>query len=113
MGITVLTSEGSGDNIQLLVLKRALLAKKVGLDGVVASVQEAPMIRKECGSDFIIVTPGIRPLDADVGDQKRVATPSLAVQSGSHYLVVGRPIVKAKNPLSAAQEILKEIASIT
>jgi len=111
LGITVLTSESNEDNTQVLVLKRALLAKKSGLDGVVASVQEAAMIRKELGDDFIIVTPGIRPQNADVGDQKRVATPSLAVKSGSNFLVVGRPIVKAKNPLSAAKEILKEIES--
>lgn len=111
LGITVLTSETSGDNTQALVLKRALIAKKARLDGVVASVQEAAMIRKEFGKDFIIVTPGIRPLDADVGDQKRVASPSLAVKNGSNFLVVGRPIVKAKDPLKAAQDILKEIAS--
>lgn len=113
LGITVLTSEDGGDNIQLLVSKRALLAKKVGLDGVVASVQEASMIRKECGDDFIIVTPGIRPSDADIGDQKRVATPALAVKNGSNFLVVGRPIVKAKDPLSAVKDILKEMARTT
>jgi orotidine-5'-phosphate decarboxylase len=71
------------------------------------------MLRKELGQDFIIVTPGIRPLEADVGDQKRVATPSLAVKNGSNFLVVGRPIVKAKSPLQAAKDILKEIESIT
>ena len=109
LGITVLTSEVNRDNIQNLVVQRALLAKEAGLDGVVASVHEAPLIRKELGEDFVIVTPGIRPKDADVGDQKRVATPSLAVESGSNYLVVGRPIVKAEDPLASAQEILKEI----
>ncbi|MCX5680855.1 MAG: orotidine 5'-phosphate decarboxylase, partial [Candidatus Omnitrophica bacterium] len=82
---------------------------KAGLDGVVASVEEAALLRKELGNDFIIVTPGIRPKDTNVGDQKRVATPGVAVKSGSNFLVVGRPIVKAENPLKAAQEILKEI----
>jgi len=109
LGITVLTSEANKDNIQTLVKERALLAKKAGLDGVVASVHEATVIRKELGEGFIIVTPGIRPQGADVGDQKRVATPTLAVQNGSNYLVVGRPIVQSKDPLKIAKEILKEI----
>jgi orotidine-5'-phosphate decarboxylase len=108
LGITVLTSEDSGDNIQLLVLKRALLAKKVGLDGVVASAKEAAMLRKELGKDFVIVTPGIRPAGADAGDQKRVETPASAIAAGSSFLVVGRPIVKAADPRSAAESILKE-----
>ncbi|MDP8267044.1 MAG: orotidine-5'-phosphate decarboxylase [Candidatus Aceula meridiana] len=111
LGITVLTSEANKDNIQTLVKERALLAKKVGLDGVVASVHEAAVIRKELGEDFIIVTPGIRPRGVDVGDQKRVATPCLAVQNGSNYLVVGRPIVQSKDPLKSAKEILKESGS--
>ncbi len=109
LGITVLTSEANGDNIQNLVVQRALLAKEAGLDGVVASAHEAALIRKELGEDFVIVTPGIRLKDADAGDQKRVATPSLAVLNGSNYLVVGRPIVKAEDPLAFAQKILKEI----
>ena len=109
LGITVLTSEQSSEGTKQVVLARALLAKKAGLDGVVASVEEVPMLRKELGKDFIIVTPGIRLEATDVGDQKRVATPSLAVKSGSNFLVVGRPIVKAENPLKAAKEILKEI----
>lgn len=111
LGITVLTSEETGENTQLLVLKRALLAKKAGLDGVVASVQELPLLRKELGKDFVIVTPGIRPQEAEAGDQKRVATPSLAVKSASSFLVVGRPIVAAKDPLKAAKDILNEMAS--
>ncbi|MDD3374234.1 MAG: orotidine-5'-phosphate decarboxylase [Candidatus Omnitrophica bacterium] len=109
LGITVLTSEENGDNIQNLVVQRALLAKEAGLDGVVASVHEAALIRQKLGEDFVIVTPGIRPKDSDVGDQKRVATPSLAVSAGSNYLVVGRPIVQSKDPLESAQKILEEI----
>lgn len=112
LGITVLTSEqGTGDT-KKIVLERALSAKKSGLDGVVASVEEAAMLREKLGYDFIIVTPGIRPTAADVGDQRRVATPSTAVKSGSNFLVVGRPIVKAADPLKAAREIVKEIDAV-
>lgn len=109
LGITVLTSEQSSENTKDIVLKRALLAKKAGLDGVVASVEEVGMLREKLGKDFIIVTPGIRPKAVDVGDQKRVATPETAVKSGSNFLVVGRPIVKAADPLRAAKAILEEI----
>jgi len=111
LGITVLTSDCRQANTQALVLERALIAQKAGLDGVVASVEEAAMLRKEFGKEFVIVTPGIRPLGADVGDQKRVATPALAIKNGSNFLVVGRPIVKAQDPLKAAQDILDEMKS--
>lgn len=111
LGITVLTSENRQANTQALVLERALLAHKAGLDGVVASVEEAAMLRKEFGKGFVIVTPGIRPAGADVGDQKRVATPSVAINNGSNFLVVGRPIVAAPDPLKAAQDILNEMKS--
>jgi len=109
VGITVLTSEQKESNIANLVLERAGLAKKAGLDGVVASAQEAALIRKEFGKDFIIITPGIRPSGTDVGDQKRVTTPADAIKNGSNYLVVGRPIVKAEDPLAASRNILKEM----
>ena len=109
VGITVLTSEQKVDNIQDLVLQRAELAKQCGLDGVVLSSQEAAFIRDKLGNDFIIVTPGIRPAGETDGDQKRVTTPQEAIKNGSDYLVIGRPIVKAKDPLSAAQAILQEI----
>lgn len=107
--ITVLTSEAKKDNIPRLVLERAALAKQAGLDGVVASSQEAALIRREFGKDFIIVTPGIRPKDSAVDDQKRVATPADAIANGSNFLVVGRPVVNAKDPAAAAKQILKEI----
>ena len=109
LGVTVLTSEEKKDNITNLVLERARLAKESGLDGVVASAQEAQLIRREFGKDFIIVTPGIRSKDAEAGDQKRVATAAEAIRSGSDFLVVGRPIVKAAHPQEAAQKILEEI----
>lgn len=110
IGITVLTSDDNGDNIQKLVLERALLAKKCGLDGVVSSSREASILRQELGSDFVIVTPGIRPGGADAGDQKRISTPREAIDNGSNFLVVGRPIVKAPDPLAATHLILKEMS---
>ncbi|HOW35426.1 MAG TPA: orotidine-5'-phosphate decarboxylase [Candidatus Omnitrophota bacterium] len=109
IGVTVLTSEEKKENIQQLVLERALLAKEAGCDGVVASVEEASLIRQKFGKDFVIVTPGIRPKGTDVNDQKRIATPSEAVARGSNFLVVGRPIVEAENPLEAAKKILAEM----
>ena len=109
VGITVLTSDENTGNTSQLVLERARLAQKAGLDGIVASSQEAALIRREFGKDFIIVTPGIRPRGGDAGDQKRITTPADAISNGSSFLVVGRPIVKAEDPLQAAEDILKEI----
>ncbi|MBI3616647.1 MAG: orotidine-5'-phosphate decarboxylase [Candidatus Omnitrophica bacterium] len=112
VAITVLTSEAKKDNIPRLVLERAALAKEAGLDGVVASSQEVALIRREFGKDFVIVTPGIRPQDSAVGDQKRVATPADAIANGSDFLVVGRPVVNAPDPAAAAKQILKEIRQV-
>lgn len=110
IGITVLTSHPKTDNINSLVLERARLAKRSGLDGVVASSQEAAMLRGEFGKDFIIVTPGIRPKGAEGGDdQQRTMTPFDAISNGSNFLVVGRPVVQAANPLEAARAIIQEI----
>ncbi len=109
VGVTVLTSQTSEKNTQGLVLERAQLAKAAGLDGVVASVEEAAAIRKTLGKDFVIVTPGIRPAGTQAGDQKRVATPAAAIKSGSDFLVVGRPIVSAPQPRQAALDILNDI----
>ncbi|MBF0483916.1 MAG: orotidine-5'-phosphate decarboxylase [Candidatus Omnitrophica bacterium] len=109
VGITVLTSDAKTEGVAALVLERARLAKKAGLDGVVASSQEAAMLRKELGKDFVIVTPGIRPAGAEVGDQKRITTPADAIKNGSDYLVVGRPILNAQDPQEAAKQILSEI----
>ncbi len=87
------------------VLYLARMAKRCGLDGIVCSVQEARSIRKISGKDFVIVTPGIRPKDAQANDQKRVATAEEAIAAGADYLVVGRPILEAKDPLKALQEM--------
>lgn len=106
VGVTVLTSDAAVGNTQQIVAERALLARKAGLDGVVCSVQEAAAVRQACGKDFIIVTPGIRLPEGDRGDQKRVATPANAVAAGSNFLVVGRPVIGAADPLKAAREIL-------
>ena len=110
LGVTVLTSEEKKDNLANLVLERAALARRSGLDGVVASAQEAQLIRREFGKDFIIVTPGIRPRDSEAGDQKRIATAAEAICSGSDFLVVGRPIIRAPRPQEAARQILEEIS---
>jgi orotidine-5'-phosphate decarboxylase len=112
VGITILTSEETRDNIRDIVLERAKLAKESGLNGVVASSQEAARIRQECGKDFIIVTPGIRLPGSALDDQKRVSTPAEAILNGSDFLVVGRPIIKAENPLKTAKKILEEIKQI-
>jgi len=112
MGVTVLTSEQKTDNILPQVLQKAEDARKAGCDGVVASCQEAPFIRREFGPEFIIVTPGIRPVGEDVQDQKRIATPKDAVASGSNFLVVGRPIIQAPDPRLAAKQILQDIQSL-
>ncbi len=109
VGVTVLTSTARTKDTDSIVLERARRAKDCGLDGIVASVEEAAMVRSALGKDFVIVTPGIRPAGADVGDQKRVATPKAALEAGSNYLVVGRPIVAEADPKDAAQKILAEL----
>ena len=91
------------------VLRLANLANSSGLDGVVCSAQEASAIRSEIGQDFCLVTPGIRPADAAVNDQKRIMTPADAMKAGSSYLVVGRPITKAEDPLQALIAINESI----
>ena len=121
IAITVLTSidkqdwDGMGyDKIDMAqqVLHFAKLAQFAGLDGVVSSPQEAKMIRDECGKDFLIVTPGIRPIGSDIDDQTRISLPKYAIENGSNYLVVGRPIRSAENPKLAAQNILEEIREV-
>ena len=93
-----------------LVIARAKLAQDAGCDGVVASPREAAAIRAACGPGFLIVTPGVRPAGAAVGDQKRVATPRSAVEAGADYIVVGRPITGAPDVRAAAQSIAEELA---
>jgi len=87
------------------------MAHEAGFDGVVASAREAARIREEIGSSLLVVTPGIRPAGADHGDQKRVTTPADAMQAGSDYLVVGRPITTADDPSAAAIAIANEMAA--
>lgn len=123
LAVTILTSMdqktmkevGVGGTPKLRVLKLAQLAKKSGVDGVVASVHEARAIRKACGSDFLIVTPGVRPQDSPVEskseDQARKATPTEAIRAGADFLVVGRPVIAAPDPRAAAQAIVDEIAA--
>ncbi|HBC86160.1 MAG TPA: orotidine-5'-phosphate decarboxylase [Lentisphaeria bacterium] len=87
----------------------AKLAKDSGMDGVVASAHEIDFIRKACGEDFVLVIPGIRPADSSTDDQKRIMTPGEAVRKGANFLVVGRPVLKAKNPAEAALAIKTEM----
>ena len=103
------TELGFSGEIHEKVLNWAELVKEAGLDGVVASAHEAEMIRRRCGGDFLIVTPGIRPKSTEVNDQKRVMDPAQAIKKGATHLVVGRPITKADHPAQAAEIILKEM----
>lgn len=113
IAVTVLTSMSSEDLAEIgivdspaeQVMKLAKLTQQSGLDGVVCSPREVSDLKSEFGSGFTLVTPGIRPVGSDSGDQKRIMTPQQAMQSGSHYLVIGRPITKAEDP----QQVLKNI----
>lgn len=117
IAVTILTSMnqeqwcqmGHTSEISDQVVRLALLAKESGMDGVVASPQEASAIRSVCGDDFLIVTPGVRPVGAAVNDQSRIATPSSALRQGSTHLVVGRPITAAPDGQAAAKAILEEM----
>ena len=100
--------EYQAEAVRKHALHLAILAKEAGLDGVVCSPHEITAIRKACGPDFLIVTPGVRPAGADVNDQKRVMTPGEAISLGADYLVIGRPITQADNPAKAANEIAAE-----
>jgi orotidine-5'-phosphate decarboxylase len=108
IAVTVLTSQVLADTAAE-VLRLARSAKAAGCGGVVASVRECARLRKALGKRFIIITPGIRPRGAAAGDQKRIATPRRAARAGSTYLVVGRPVVQAPEPLKAVRAIKKEM----
>jgi orotidine-5'-phosphate decarboxylase len=123
IAVTILTSMDqkamneagiSGSPLKRAV-KLARLAKECGVDGVVASVQEAKAIRKACGREFLIVTPGVRPTETNgekkKDDQARTATPAEAIKAGADYIVVGRPIIAASDPRAVAQAIVNEITS--
>jgi orotidine-5'-phosphate decarboxylase len=118
LGVTVLTNLEAADLIEQgidhplgeLALHRAKLAKEAGLDGVIASGHEAARIREAVGPEFLIVTPGVRPQGSAAQDQARAMTPKAAIEAGADYLVVGRPITRAPDPLAAAYAIVGEIA---
>ncbi len=107
LGVTVLTS--SSGNVQAEVLRRTKLAKRCGMNGVIASPREIHSIREMMGGKFLIVTPGIRPAKAELGDQRRAMTPAEAIIAGADYIIVGRPIITASNPGRAALRIAEEI----
>jgi len=117
IAVTVLTSMSVEDleligfqmSPQQLVERLAALTQKAGLDGVVCSSQEARLLKKTFGEDFLLVTPGIRPKNAETGDQKRIMTPVEALQAGSDYLVIGRPITQNPAPLTALETIVADI----
>jgi orotidine-5'-phosphate decarboxylase len=121
LGVTVLTSMdaatladdlGVAAGMEPHVVHLALLAQRCGLDGVVVSPHEAAAVRRACGPDLLIVTPGVRPATADAGDQRRVMTPASALGAGADYLVIGRPITAAPDPGAAADAIAAELGEL-
>lgn len=113
IAVTVLTSMEQGDLTELGIQRPlrdhiqylASLTQQAGLDGVVCSAQEASMLREQCGNDFCLVTPGIRPADSAADDQRRIVTPQDAINLGASILVIGRPITKAADPVAALHQI--------
>ena len=118
LAVTVLTSYDDADlaasgydfTVPELVAERAAQARDIGVDGLVCSAAEAANLRPIVGAGLALVTPGIRPAGAAAGDQKRIATPALAIGAGADYLVVGRPIIGAADPKAAAEAIVEEIS---
>ena len=121
IAVTVLTSLGAEDLAEVglsgspadNVLRLAMLARDSGLDGVVCSPQEAAALAASLGPAFRLVTPGVRPAGASTDDQKRVMTPAQAIAAGAHYLVIGRPITQAPDPIAALRAIAAEISELT
>ena len=119
LAVTVLTSYDDADlaaagyelTVAELAAARAEQARDIGIDGLVCSAEEATTLREIVGSGMLLVTPGIRPAGADIGDQKRIMTPAAAIAAGADYLVVGRPIIAAENPAVASEAIVAEIAT--
>lgn len=117
IAVTVLTSMETSDLVEIgigeepgaQVGRLAALAQDSGLDGVVCSAQEAARLRRQCGEGFDLVTPGIRPAESASGDQRRIMTPSQAAEAGSDYLVIGRPITGAADPLAVLHAIRADI----
>lgn len=120
IGVTVLTSMADADLADLgytetvaeRVLRLAALAANSGLDGVVCSAQEAPALRQACGSGFALVTPGIRMPGDDAGDQRRIVTPAAALALGSDYLVIGRSVTAAQDPIAALAAIVADVTGV-
>lgn len=118
--VTVLTSMDESDLIGVGINlspaahaeRLALLTKQCGLDGVVCSAHEAQRLKQICGADFKLVTPGIRPMGSDVGDQRRIMTPQDAVKAGVDYMVIGRPITRSENPTTTLQQINQSIEGL-
>jgi len=121
LGVTVLTSLSDADlakagyaaTVRELALLRAEQACEIGVDGLVCSPLEVSLLRDAVGNKLVLVCPGIRPVGAADGDQKRVATPAAAIGAGADYLVVGRPVIAASDPKAAAAAIVAEIAGVT
>jgi len=121
LGVTVLTSLSDADlakagyaaTVRELALLRAEQACEIGVDGLVCSPEEVSMLRDAVGNKLVLVCPGIRPVGAADGDQKRAATPAAAIGAGADYLVVGRPVIAASDPKAAAAAIVAEIAGVT
>ncbi|MCW8922281.1 MAG: orotidine-5'-phosphate decarboxylase [Gammaproteobacteria bacterium] len=117
IAVTLLTSSGEKELGALginetpadFVKRLAMMAKQAGLDGVVCSAQEAAMLKQQCGSDFLLVTPGIRPENASVDDQNRIMTPKRAIENGSNYLVIGRPVTQSDDPVRVLTAINADI----
>ena len=120
IAVTLLTSMaardladvGIGGDTAAAALKLAQLAQASGLDGVVCSAQEAQLLKRECGSKFVLVTPGIRLSAGKADDQQRIMTPAAAIAAGADYLVIGRPVTQAPDPLAVLDTINREIAAI-
>jgi len=118
IAVTILTSMGQEDlsqigiqtPVQEQVVNLASLTHEAGLDGVVCSAKEVSILRQSLGDDFLLVTPGIRPKGNATSDQKRVMTPAEALNAGSSYLVIGRPITQSDSPIATLESILSEIA---
>lgn len=117
LGVTVLTSWDDNDlkdagyafGVAELVARRAAQADAIGIDGLVSSPAEAAELRRKLGDKMLLVTPGIRPAGAAMGDQKRIMTPAAAIKAGVDYMVIGRPILSAEDPKAAAEAIVTEI----
>lgn len=117
VGVTILTSiseeiltEIGFNNLDKQVMRLTKLAQRSGLDGVVCAASDASKVKQTCGESFLTVTPGIRPKDADLNDQSRTSTPKEAIENGSDFLVIGRPITGSEDPTNALENIYKEVS---